>query len=115
MEWTAVKSAKQINLLGVEVEIDRSENAFRTITFTDPSGNKLRVAHNSYSMTVEVPSPPKTTEKFAVTGEVLGVPISETFDDSYQANSRKQELKSGTREEINVRVEPIQVEEEIPF
>jgi len=116
MIWESAKSAKQIVLDGVTVEVDKADSSLVSVTLTDSKGNKVRVRHNSYNMCVEIPAAPKLVDKFVVTGDVVGVPVSEVFDNKYEAENRRDDLVNETRNErATVSVEKIQIEEEIPF
>jgi hypothetical protein len=116
MNWTTPKSQKEVLLDGVTVEVDRNENSFVSVTLTDASGHKIRVRKNDYSIVLEVPKPAETKEKFAVTGTLRGVPVSETFEHEYEALQRKNDLSEDLSDsDIALKVEPTQVVEDIPW
>jgi len=116
MNWTTPKSSKEVLLDGVNIEIDRNDSSFVSATFTDPSGHKVRVRKNDYSWILEVPKQPETKEKFAVVGTLRGVPVSETFEQEYDATRRKNKLSEDLSEtEADLKVETTQVVEDIPW
>jgi hypothetical protein len=116
MDWTKAKTKKDLVLEGISIDVDRSDASVRSVTFTDSTGHVVRVRYSDYSMAVEIPALPTTKEKFAVVGSIAGVPVNETFEDSYAANSRKRDLENVLRgDEPDLKVESVQVPEEIPF
>ena len=92
MNWQKVKWNKQIILEGITADVDHSDTTLVAVTLTDAKGNKLRIRYESYVMHAEVPAAPKTVEKIALNGTVLGLPVAEIFDDKYKAEDRKEEL-----------------------
>lgn len=116
MIWEKAKSAKQLVLDGINIEVDKSDSTLVGVTFTDATGRKVRVRYESYNMCVEIPQAPKTTDKFAVRGTVNGLHVDETFDHEYQANDRKEELTGSLAEEkFDVSVAKTEVFEDILF
>jgi hypothetical protein len=117
MNWTKIKSSKQVALEGVSVEIERSDTSLIAVTLEDSRGNKLRVRLESYCMITEIPALPKMVEKIALKGTVLGLKVEETFDTARGANDRKEELAGRLDEDkFSLAIEPVQVpEEDLPF
>jgi hypothetical protein len=113
MNWTRVKSDKQLVLSGISVATERSDTSLKSVTFTDGVGNTVRVYIDSYNLYAEIPSPPKTVEKYAVIGTVQGLSVNENFDNQYEADNRLEELTGRLDEEkFDLKIEKVQVPEE---
>lgn len=117
MNWTKVKNGKQVVLDGITIEIDRSDTSVMSITLKDAAGHVVRARYESYNMYIEVPAAPKTVEKVALNGTVLGLPVKEVFDSEYQANDRKEELTGHLDEKkFALEVEKVQIpDDDIPW
>lgn len=115
MNWTNVKKASDIELSGIEVLIDKTDNTINVVTLTDACGNTIRIRMSSYTMYVEVPAKPVMVKHYAVQGKVAGLTVSETFESKYEADNRRDELISAVRygEDEAVKVEEVEVPEEV--
>jgi hypothetical protein len=117
MNW---KNTKHPKLAGYTLDTTMVNNELREIVFVGPDGPVLRVAIYTYNMNASIPEPPKTVEKFAVTGTALDVPIKKTFDHKHEAEAYKDAVTRSTTfglPEPDVKVEAVQVpeDESIPF
>ena len=116
MIWTTPKSAKDVQLDGVTIEIDKKDTSFLSVTLTDKSGHKFRTRYENYSLSLEVPQPPETKDASVLSGNVMGLPVRETFEDDYKAHLRKAELTQTLDEgQFDLKIESEPVEQDIPF
>ena len=116
MIWTTPKSAKDVQLDGVTIEIDKKDTSFLSVTLTDKSGHKFRTRYENYSLSLEVPQPPETKDASVLSGNVMGLPVRETFEDDYKAIQRKGELTRNLDDgQFDLKIETEPVEQDIPF
>lgn len=102
MKRSTVKSAFDIQLKGVTVELEMLDNSIRAITFIDSDGNDCKVSMTNFSMVIDVKAKPKMIEKHQVSGDMRGIKFSELFDDKYAAERRKIELSDVCEAAIDV-------------
>ena len=94
MKYDRITKDSDIDLPGVEVEVDRIDNGIRAVTLR--AGDKLVrfVEKSSYeTLEVLVPARPKLKDAYLLTGTILGIPVSEAYEYDFEANSRKNKLE----------------------
>ena len=114
MNLTSVKTASDLKLDGITFDCEFRDKVITAVTLTDKSGNIARFTLDNYNFRALVPAQPEKKKVHVVTGtvRVVGTPIREEFDESYEANGRKSELdQSGVCDDAAVKVEEL----EIPF
>jgi hypothetical protein len=92
MKWTTSKAKPVLD--GIVIEIDQTDTSLTAVTFTDASGNKVRIRYESYCMKMEVLAPPEMVKKWELSGTFKGLAVRELFDDKYSAEDRRNELDS---------------------
>jgi hypothetical protein len=108
MRFDQVKSSADIQLDGVNVEIEKLGATINSVVFTDAAGKVVKVQSN-YGLSVYVPSKPKTKDAYAVRGTVLGIAVDEPFADEWEADRRKRELEEQARGDYKIDVVKVQV------
>jgi hypothetical protein len=91
--FRSLKKGEQLQLDGIQIDVERHDGSLASVVFTDAKGYVVKVAMASYSMGVFVPAEPEKERKTVLTGNIVGVPVRETFDDSFTACERKRELE----------------------
>lgn len=107
--FRTVKKGEQPKLDAVTVALERHDGTIHSITLTDASGRSIKVT-SAYGMSVLVPAEPEKERKSVVKGDILGVPVRETFESEFEAKERQREI-----ERIGGAVEVATEEVEIPF
>lgn len=117
MNWSKAKTVADIALDGIAFEVEIHDKAIKTVTLTDKNGNKVRFFQPSQyeSLSVLVPSPPQTVEKFKVAGSICDgkVLVEKTFDQRYEAEQYKTEI--GYSRDSALEITPVTIEESVPF
>jgi hypothetical protein len=86
MNWTKVKNPADVQLPGLDVQIERVDGNVHAITFS-AGGKSVRCAYSGYSIDLQVPSPPKLETKFRVVGTVGDLDVNKVFDDETEAHN----------------------------
>lgn len=107
MKFKAVKSADEIKLDGVTIELDKTGDTINGLTITDAKGRLLRIAKRNWSdIALEVPAPPETIKMHIVSGDLLGLPVREQFAESYEATNRASAIRAAGGE-VTVTLEDV--------
>ena len=116
MKLSSIKSAKEVTLNGITVELEQRDGSLHAVTLTDTSGNFFRVAKSDYStMSAYVLSKPEKVKKYQLAGTLKGVAaVSEQFENDFEANARKSEIERQFNydEGVKIEVTPVDVEVE---
>jgi hypothetical protein len=102
MRFDTVKSADQITLRGISVELDIVGGSLKGATLRDASGSMARFTLRNWNdFTIEVPAAPKMVKRHRMQAEVLGVATVELFEHSHQAHERLRAFEAiGTPEPL---------------
>lgn len=113
---TEVKSASQISLEGIAVELVINEHKnVLGLTLRDGRGGILQIRQGQYSqLQVLVPAPPATVKRWAVRGKIPGIrdAVLEYFEYEHQASARRDQLSSLVRVDSELEVAEVDVLEE---
>lgn len=121
MKQQSAKRSSDVRLSGVSVEFVVRDGSIAEVRLTDDVGNECTItAANSYSTTlnVYVPATPKMVKKARLSGVIMGVSVSEDFEEQYEAERRLKEIDENLRDgsATELKVEEIEVpEDEVPF
>lgn len=115
MNWTSIKTPKDIVLDGIVAECEYRDKTLAAVTFTDQAGHQLRMVLENYSVRVLIPAKPETKTVHAVVGVVpmLNTPVREEFEDAYSASSRL--IKLSHQGVIDDDAKVVIEEVEVPF
>lgn len=108
-QWTQAKTPADINLEGVDVELDWDGASINSIIIRDSNGNALRVIKGDYGgMRAMVPT---TVEKYRLHGAVLGIDVNQTFDDEGTAEEHKSHILDAlnSRETATIEIQKVRV------
>ncbi len=106
-KWTSVKTDEDIQLGGVSVELDWTNNSIVGVKLSDEAGNTLRVTKGDYSeLKVLVPA---TVEKYRLHGTYCGLDIDQVFDDEMSARDKKSEIAGLGEETATLEIVKIKV------
>ena len=98
MNWITAKE-NQILFDGASIVMDRTDDSVSAVTLTDANGNMLRLRYTGYSIALEIPAPPKMVKKYQIVGTVLGLAVTEYFDQKYEADNRLGEITGSLAED----------------
>jgi hypothetical protein len=108
MRRSTVKTAFDIKLKGIKIELHKLDKEIKGVTLTDEDGNDVSVYLSNFSMVIDVKAPPHFVEKYQLSGDIKGVKVMELFDTEYEAKSRMIDF-SGMSDSLTV--EKVQVEQ----
>lgn len=127
MQLKTAKTASEAALSGVRVEFEILDKQIAAVLLTDCLGKTIRICKGgtySDTVSVQVPMPPETEDKFLVTATLnkaspTEAPFSKTVDSAREADDLVRDL--GYANASDVKVDPVQVAaavddvSEIPF
>jgi len=108
VKFKSVKTAAELGLVGVNVELTVVDGSVQAVTLRDRAGHLAVIrAADSYSkaITILVPAPPETAKRHMVTGTACGLTVDEPFETAYEATERLRELERAVGGGTNLRVE----------
>ena len=92
MKWVSIKSASDVKLEGIKVDIEQVNNSLSAVIFTDAKGHTCKIVLQSYSMLFVMPEPPKLEDRWLVAGKYDGDEMRKLFDDEYTAREFKNKM-----------------------
>lgn len=100
MKFTKAKLS-DLALPGVTIETDQVDDHLKCISFSVDGKLAFRIAHDTYAngIKVEVLAPPPTKDVWRLSGTVLGIPLTQDFDDQYKANDEKRRFEARCEED----------------
>jgi hypothetical protein len=106
----SIKTAADVQLAGITVDLERRDNSITAIVLRDGKGGLLKVCRGeSYSSDVKlyVPEPPKVEDRWRVSGDFDGAPIRKVFEHEHEADDFARRLES---RDIKAKKERVKVE-----
>lgn len=111
MKLITAKTASEIKLNGIKVELEMVDGTAKSATLTDADGNIVKFTQENYAgFRAYVAAPPEMKTQWRLEGEVLGVKIDESFDEQYLAMDRRNQLASALHNEPEFTITETQVE-----
>jgi hypothetical protein len=113
MKLKTTQKESDLKLEGIKFDIEVRNTTVYSVTFTDATGNLVKVA-GSYGLEVCIKAPPKMVEKWKLSGKFDElVDVEEVFDSEYKAKDRLKEFIHRSRlDECGLAVTKIEVPEE---
>jgi hypothetical protein len=113
--FDTVKKTSDLKLDGIKIETEKLDGVTSSITFSDASGNVVRVKGAIYDqIKILIPAKPATEKIYVVKGRILeGVPVSVECKSSAEANEKIADIQSAVREAGELRI--VEEDREIPF
>lgn len=131
MKLITAKTAAEVKIPGVRVELTEVDNAITGAKLTDKNGSVLAIfTMLSYSFTVQIPAPIETEDAFLVEGTAFSLPLKATFKTEREANEKRSSLMQAasdadeqadlkvsavTIEKPDTTISPIDDDQELPF
>ncbi len=92
MRFSRVKKDSEVQLPGIDVQVERHDSSINSLTFV-VGGRPLLKVSGSYGVEVLIPAPPQMVKRYQVIGSVAGVTVNELVEDSYDAKKRVSEIQ----------------------
>lgn len=114
MKFTTVKTADEILLNGIVADLKVIDGTVKGVTLTDNEGHKLVVEEHGFSISIQVPTPPKTIKGLRLFGTVFGLPVEEKFTSKQTslASDRKRAFEEKAGDVANLKLEECELTEE---
>jgi len=114
MKLITAKSAVDIKIPGIRVELTKVDNQITGATLTDKDGKILAIfTMLSYTFTVQIPAPVETEDAFLVEGTAFGLPLKAIFKTEREANDKRSSLMqaaSDADEQADLKVSAVMIE-----
>ena len=114
--YKTVKDHADVKLEGVDVEIEKADTMISAIAITDKAGNKLLIRVKDYSVSVLVPAPVPTVDRWRLAFSLKGIQVDELYSNDYLALTRWRDLTDGgiSDNPPDGTIKKVQVPEETP-
>ena len=109
-----VKTADQVKLYGISVELDMVDNQIKGIKLCD-GARDLVVRIDSYSLSVEVSAEPQVKDVFTVTGMWMDNLIEKQADTRPQAEMLAQQMRDNGATDVDIFEDSVTVKDNSVF
>lgn len=109
-----VKTADQVKLYGISVELDMVDNQIKGIKLCD-GAKDLVVRIDSYSLSVEVSAEPQVKDVFTVTGMWMDNLIEKQADTRSQAEMLAQQMRDNGATDVDIFEDSVTVKDNSVF
>lgn len=125
MKWTSVKSANEIQLAGITVELIFEDKTLKGAILTDAKGITVKFTQESYSsFKAMVPEQPVKEKRYVLHGDLPSGKFREIFAERDEAINRRDEMEAAFTTSITLKLDHVEVlvaedgavkDEDIPF
>lgn len=109
--FVSIKSASEIKLEGVTVTLDKVNDCLKGVYIADGSGGMCRIVLDSYSLSAQIPAPPKKEKRYVLRGTIDGIGrIDRQFEQQWDADQAKRDIEGKLRGDSDLTVTQEEVE-----
>lgn len=108
MKLMRAKTAADVKLKGVVLELVTEGGEIHRIILRDVDGGYLEIARKDYSLQAFIPAPPEMKKVWKITGTMVGMEIEKIFDDEYEAKQAVAKIEGV--QDTKFKIEEIEVE-----